>query len=291
MSNLSCRFSVGTFDCIVVMDGIHTYEHPAQLFFANAPQESLEPALAAHGLDLKKWQYYVSPYPSLLVDTGEHRVLVDTGAGDMSPTTGHLIANLQALGIAPDDVDMVILTHGHPDHIGGTVDREGQPAFPNARYVMSKEEWEFWTGAPDLTPLPTPEWFKEALLTCAANCLPPIGGQLDLADSGSEIVPGVRAIATSGHTPGHIALAISSEGEQLLCTGDVALHPVHLERPDWYTSADLAPQQALVSRSRLLDMAVAQQTLVHAFHFPYPGLGHVIRKGDAWQWEPIGTSG
>jgi glyoxylase-like metal-dependent hydrolase (beta-lactamase superfamily II) len=291
MNNKSYRFKVGVFECIVVSDGTFAYPHPAQIFFANAPQERLEQVLREHSLDPEQWEEYVSPYPSLVIDTGQHRVLVDTGADGMAPTTGKLIPNLQAEGIAPEDIDTVILTHGHPDHIGGNLDSEGKPAFPNARYVMWKEGWEFWTSEPDLAQMKVDEQIRQLLLTFARNNLPPIQGQLDLVDQETEIVPGIRTIPAAGHTPGHMAVAISSGDEQLLLIADAALHPIHLEQPDWYSVFDLAPEQVLVSKRRLVERATAEKALVQAFHFPFPGLGHIIPKGEAWQWQPIETAG
>jgi glyoxylase-like metal-dependent hydrolase (beta-lactamase superfamily II) len=104
-------------------------------------------------------------------------------------------------------------------------------------------------------------------------------------------VPGIRTIPAAGHTPGHMAVAISSGDEQLLLIADAALHPIHLEQPDWYSVFDLAPEQVLVSKRRLVERATAEKALVQAFHFPFPGLGHVIPKGEAWQWQPIETAG
>jgi glyoxylase-like metal-dependent hydrolase (beta-lactamase superfamily II) len=272
---------------MVVNDGTFAYPHPAQIFFANAPKERLEQVLREHNLDSKQWEQYVSPYLSLVIYTGQHRVLVDTGADGMAPTTGKLVENLQAGGTSPEDIDVVILTHGHPDHIGGNIDSEGKPAFKNARYVMWKDEWDFWIPKPDLSQMKIDEEMKQLLVTFARNNLPPIQGQLDLVDQESEIVPGIKAVSAPGHTPGHMAVAISSEGENLLCFSDAAIHPIHLEQPDWYSVFDLAPEQALASKRRLMDKAVAEEALVFAFHFSFPGLGHIIQRGEEWQWQPI----
>jgi glyoxylase-like metal-dependent hydrolase (beta-lactamase superfamily II) len=281
------RFKVGTFECIVVRDGSFAYPHPAQMLFVNASRERLEQVLGEHGLDPRQWEEYVSPYPSLMVNTGRHRVLVDTGAGEMAPTTGRLIPNLLAEGIAPEEIDTIILTHGHPDHIGGNTDAEGRVAFPSARYVMWKKEWEFWTSEPDLSAMEVDEQIKQLLLTFAHKKLPPIRNQLQLIETEMEIVPGIKVLAAPGHTPGHIAVAVSSEGQQLLCTSDAAIHLIHLEQPQWYSVFDLAPEQALASKRRLLERAVAERALVHTFHFPFPGLGHVTRKRDGWHWRAL----
>jgi glyoxylase-like metal-dependent hydrolase (beta-lactamase superfamily II) len=283
----SYRFPVGTFECIVVSDGFFTYPHPTQTFFVNAPQEDLALVLREHNLDPEQWQEYVSPYPSLFVNTGQQQVLVDTGAGDMAPTTGNLMSNLQAEGIAPEDIDVVILTHGHPDHIGGNIDSEGKPAFPNARYVMWKEEWDFWTKNPDLSSMQADEHIKQLLLASARNNLPPIKDQLDFIEEETEIAPGIHAIATPGHTPGHMAVAVSSGDEYLLYLSDTIIHPLHLEQSGWYSVFALAPEQALASKRQILDWAVTENALVHVFHFPWPGLGHILQKGDAWQWYSI----
>ena len=287
MGNENYHFKVGSFDCIVVSDGTFAYPHPAAIFFANAPEEQLVAALREHNFDPDHWEEYVTPYLCLMVNTGEHRVLVDTGAGGLVPTTGKLIPNLQATGIAPEDVDVVVLTHGHPDHIGGSVDSYGKPAFPNARYVMWKDEWDFWTSKPDLTQLQVPEDLKQALLAAAQNCLPPIREQIDLIDQEVEIVPGIRIISASGHTPGHIALEISSNGKQLLCSSDLMILPISIEHPEWCAAVDFDHEQIVISRRQLYSKAADNKSLVFAFHFPFPGLGNIVQKGTAWQWQPI----
>ena len=286
------RFKVGTFECMAVSDGTHTYTPPtfpppATFLFANAPKERLERALREHNLQPEQWTEWISPYICVVVNTGEHRVLLDTGADGLGPNTGKLLQNLQAEGIAPEDIDTVILTHGHPDHIGGNTDAKGKPVFPNARFVMWKDEWDFWTS--EQAELKLDEHVKEVLLKFAWKNLPPIKGQLDLVDHETEIVPGISAVAAPGHTPGHMALAISSGGEQLLYISDAALHPIHLEHPEWYAVVDFAPEQVVATRRQLFGRAADENALVLAFHFPFPGLGHVLRKGEGWQWQPIET--
>lgn len=287
MGNRIYPFKVGALDCTIVSDGGFTYHDPASIFFVNAPQEELAEALGQHNLDLAQWHEYDSPYPALLVNTGQNRVLIDAGAGSMAPTTGKLIPNLRAAGIEPEEIDTVVITHAHPDHVGGAIDQAGQPTFPKARYVLCKDEWEFWTSEPDLSPLPVADYIRDLILSCARNVLPAIRDQVDVIDAEAEIVPGIQAMAAPGHTPGHMAVVVSSGGEELICPADAAIHPLHLEQPSWYAAVDLLPGQGLTSRRRVLERAAANRSLVHAFHFPWPGLGHVVAKGTAWQWQPI----
>jgi glyoxylase-like metal-dependent hydrolase (beta-lactamase superfamily II) len=230
----------------------------------------------------------VSPYICLLVKMREHLVLVDTGADGLAPTTGKLLQNLRDTRIAPEDVDTVIITHAHPDHIGGNIDNQGKLTFPNARYVMWKGEWDFWTSPQAQERLA--KQGGEILVGFARKNLSPIKDRLILIDHETEIVPGIQVLAAPGHTPGHIALSISSNDKKLLCLGDVVLHPIHLEQPEWCAGTDFSPQQVVATRRRLLKRAADEKALVLAFHFPFPGLGHVVRKGNAWQWQPVETT-
>jgi len=295
MSDERYRFNVGDFECFVVSDGTFAYPYPAKdvfiNFFVNAPRERLRQVLGRHNLDPDRWEQYISPYPCLVINAGQHTVLVDTGAGGLAPTTGKLIPNLRAEGIAPEDIDTVIITHGHPDHIGGNIDSEGKPAFPNARYVMWKKEWDFWISEPNLEELKIDEHGKEILVKVARDHILPIQDRIGLIGHETEIVPGIRAIAAPGHTPGHVAVAVISGSEQLLHISDTVLHPIHLEQPGWYSAVASAPEQVVATRRRLLNRAAAEKTLVLAFHFPFPGLGHVVQREEGWQWRPIRTIG
>jgi glyoxylase-like metal-dependent hydrolase (beta-lactamase superfamily II) len=197
--------------------------------------------------------------------------------------------NLQAAGIAPEDIEMVILTHCHPDHIGGNTFDESKLSFPNARYAMWQDEWDFWTSEEAEEKLD--EHVREVLLGAVRKNLPPIQDRLDLIEREREILPGIQAIAASGHTLGHMALAISSRGEELLYISDTVLHPIHLEQPEWCAAVDFAPDQVTATRRRIFNRAVAEEALVLAFHFPFPGLGHIVQKGEGWGWQPIAKLG
>ena len=285
MSTESFHFKVGAIECIAVSDGTFTYAPDA--FVANAPVEQFEQELRDHNLQAHE---VISPYTCLLVNTGKNRLLVDTGAG-FAPTNGKLLDNLAAVGVAAAEIDTIVLTHGHADHIGGAADSLGAPLFPNARYVMWQAEWEFWNQErPDLGTMPADDHIKHLLIDFAHAKLPPIRGQIDLIDREIEIVPGVYAIPAPGHTPGHIALLISSGNQQLLHMADTVLHPILMEHPEWSPSFDLMAEQAAATKRRILDRAAADQVLALAFHFPFPGLGLVLPIGDAWQWQPIDAS-
>jgi glyoxylase-like metal-dependent hydrolase (beta-lactamase superfamily II) len=203
MASTTRHFNVGDLQCIAVKDG--TFSYPTDWFFSNVPLEQLEDSFRDHNLPSNQ---VVSPYTCLVVKTGKHKVLIDTGADGLAPTTGDLLKNLSAEGIAAEEITTVILTHSHPDHIGGVLDTSGEPAFPNARNVMSKTEWDFWTSDPDLRSTRMDDHVKDLLVMCARKNLPPLKGRVELLDGEKEIVPGVYAIPAPGHTPGHIAVVV-----------------------------------------------------------------------------------
>ena len=277
------HFRVGRFECFAVSDGFGIYSNPARALFAGAPHEALAQVLYEHGIQLEEWSEWKSPFICLLIRTDKHLTLVDTGYGnaDFAPNAGKLKQNLQTLGITPDDIDTVILTHGHRDHLYGVADDiTGKVTFVNARHVMWRTEWEFRNSAEGLD-LDDGD---------ASRKLSAIAGQLDLMDSEIEIVPGIHAIAAPGHTPGHMALAIVSEGEQLLNLVDVVGHPIHLEQPHWNMHTDHQPELAEHTRRLLLSRAAEQRACILAYHFNFPGIGYVQQRRQAWKWLPQATT-
>ena len=284
------RFNVGDFECMAISDGTFLYEPPlipppATFLFANAPKGVLDQVLRENGIQAEQWLAFKDPFICVMVNTGRHKVLVDTGADGITPNTGRLLRNLHAVGIEAGEIDTVILTHGHEDHVGGNTNAQGKPAFPKARYVMWKEEWTFWTS--DETSEKAEKLIGNSLLGFIRKNLLPIQHQMDLVDHEAEIVPGIRTVPAPGHTLGHMAVVVSSNGEQLLCISDAFIHPIHIEHPEWYTTFDMAPEQLIKTRHLLLNKAAIEKALMLASHFPFPGLGHVVRRRTRWQWQPI----
>jgi glyoxylase-like metal-dependent hydrolase (beta-lactamase superfamily II) len=291
----SFRFEIGEFECVAVSDGALNY--PPQSFFSNVPLERVEEALCERNLPTAQ---IMTPYTCLFIDTGEHRVMVDTGAGELgahaadvfpgldhsTSVTGLLPENLRSAGIGPLEIDTVIITHAHPDHVGGTLDATGDLVFSNANYFISEVEWDFWSSDAATTKAPA------VMVDTARRNLDPLKERLTFIEDSSEVVPGVRVIATFGHTPGHIALSVASGGEQLLHVSDAVLYPLHLEHPEWTPVFDMLPEQASASKRRIFNLAAEADALVFAHHFPpFPNLGYVRKQEQGWSWQPIDTQG
>ena len=273
-------FKLGNFECMCLSDG--GYNYPPQNFFANVSKEQVENLLRQRNLPINRvW----TPYTYLSVYTGDHQVLVDMGAGDLFETTGKILQNMDVAGIDPADIDSIFITHAHPDHIGGTLDKAGNPVYTNARYFIWKDEWEFWfsdTAA---------EKASEQFVTFARKHLEPIQDRVTLIKDESDILPGIHMIAAPGHTPGHAVVSFFSGSEELLYIGDTVLYPFHLEHLDWLPIYDILPEKADPSKHKIFDYTAEKYTWVIGQHFPpFPSLGHIIKQEEGWQWQPINHS-
>ncbi len=270
-------FPLEAFECTCLSDG--SLDYPLQNFFANVSQSEVEEALRQHNLPT---DYITTPYTYLCVNTHQNKVLVDMGAGQLGPRTGKLLQNMRAAEIEPEQIDTVIITHAHPDHIGGTLDESGKPNFPNATYYISKTEWDFWFSEEAYKKAP------EVFVKIARQNLEPIQKRIRLIDSEKEIIPGIGVIFAPGHTPGHMVVEVTAQDRHLFYIADTVLYPLHLEHTDWLPIYDILPEQASTSKHAIFDRAAEQKALVIGQHFPpFPSLGHVVKKGDGWQWQPM----
>jgi len=271
------RFAVGKVECIALLDTIA--EDPWEDLMENVNLDTVEPELAKYGL--KRGGKFSYPYTCLFVNTGSQRVLVDTGHGDLWTPNGKLLDCLLEAGVKPEDINIVIISHAHPDHIGGNIDQDGKITFPNAQWVMAKEEWKFWSNSDNLKDLP-PDYAE-----VIQRKLLPLSERFGLVEGETEITPCIFTIPFPGHTPGHLVIAIRSEGQELLYTADAMVHPLQVDHPDWCAShwADLIWEDVIHSRRELYARAASDHSLVLAFHFaPFPGLGHIERSGEGWRW-------
>lgn len=284
MDKESFRFKIGEFDCIAATDGTVDYHNPGATFFADASTEELENFFKEAGISRESWQVYPSPYISVCVAAGDERILIDTGAGALTPGTGQLTKNLVNAGISPDEVTMVILTHGHPDHIGGIM-RDGKAVYPNARYLIARKEWNYWFHPDIRSMLPVDEGWKTIFLDFAEKNLCPIKDQIVFLDDDCEILPGITALICPGHTPGHLVVRLESSGERLYFLSDLVLHPLNIEKPEWGSVFDGDRTEAAETRKRILKRIASEKAYALGFHFPFPGLGRVLPFPNGTKWE------
>ncbi len=271
------RFRLGDNECVSLWDGDVDYELEAMV--VNAPRSDVAAALQAHGLPT---EVITTPYGYLYVVADKHKVLVDMGAGDLLSSTGKLLSSMRSAGIAPESIDSIFITHAHGDHVGGALDDKGEPVFAGATYYICKTEWEFWFS--DQATAQAGEWMTKV----AREKLTPLKNKMVLLEREEEILPGVSVLFAPGHTPGHMVVSFSTQGERLLYTGDTVLQPLHLEHPDWLPKFDILSEPAAASKQRIFDLAASTGSWVLGQHFPpFPNLGHVVKKEIGWEWQPI----
>lgn len=280
MSNPTHTFNIGAFECTIIHDGMN--RAPMGRIFSGIPAAERDAALVQAGFDAATIDLN---YHIMLVQTGAETVLIDTGVGyEAVPGAGKLRESLAGLGVQPADIDVIVITHAHPDHIGGLTFMEDTLAFPKARYYMARTEWEFWASEEALAAM------AEEQRAHYLKTLVPIADKVALFKGAEEIVPGITAIPSPGHTIGHLALVLKSEDEELVHLADAAHHPIQLSHPDWSPVFDWDGSMSALTRRGLFSRAVRDEALVAAYHFPFPALGRIRAAGDVFGWEPVGIS-
>ena len=274
------RFTMGEARLTVISDGFFT--QPVPTLAINADRDAVAAELDRYFLSQVENYAHTN---HLLVELGDATVLVDVGSGSrFFPTTGRLMANIEAAGIDPAAITHVFITHAHPDHIWGIRDDFDEPILPDAAYLIGETEYAYWMQD-DLVNRVPPE--AQQFTVGAVNSLSAEGVEWQRVANGHEVVPGVTLIDTPGHTHGHMSLHLESAGERLIALGDAMRNAyVDFERPTWVGSPDMDPEKTVATRLRLLDMAAADGIAVIGYHFPFPGVGHVMREGDGYRFVP-----
>ena len=274
------RFNVGDAEVTVVSDGQLGLGDPKGTF-TGVGDDELRKMLGDNFLPTNN---VVLEQNSPVVNLGDKLVLFDTGMGStqgFGPATGRQQKSLKEAGIRPEDIDAVVFSHGHIDHVGGVVDDNNKLLFPNAQYYIAQSDLEYWTDYEKAGPQ------LKAFVDQARKNLLPVRDRIVFYKDDQEFLPGVHALAAPGHTVGHTIFMISSGGKQFCYTADLTHHPILLmEKPRMQFAYDTDPKQAAESRVKMLDMLAANKIPVLAYHYPWPGIGHVAKTAEGFHYVP-----
>lgn len=274
------RFPVGEFQATVISDGPLPLGEPSATM-KGMTKDEIGKALTENFLPTDK---IVLEQNILVLNTGARLVLFDTGMGTskmFGPTTGRLLASLKESGINPAQIDDILCTHAHIDHVGGLATEKGKRLFPNATIHISKADYDFWTDEAKLT------GDLKAFVAHARQNLLPYKDRIKFVENGKDVLPGIQAMSAPGHTVGHTIFIIKSGAKTLAFTGDTTHHQILLtERPKTEFAYDSDPKQAVTSRLKVFDMLASQKIPLLAYHFPWPGYGHLGKQGDGYRYFP-----
>jgi glyoxylase-like metal-dependent hydrolase (beta-lactamase superfamily II) len=286
------RYKVGSIEITVVNDGVSRMPITDD-FVGNASKAEVQGALDVAFLAR---DFYAGPYNPIVINTGSKLALVDTGTGEAAFASskglnGRLLLNLAAAGIDAKDIDTVILSHYHGDHINGVLKADNTIAFSNAEILVPSAEHKFWMSDDEMNRATKPRvvaGFKNVRRVMNAEILK----RVRTYDWDKEVITGVTAIATPGHTPGHTSHVVSSGSNAVYVQADVTHAPFLFARhPEWHFMLDVDPVAAEATRRKVCDMLVAEKMLVQGFHYPFPAVGHVEKSGTGYRevlvnWNP-----
>jgi glyoxylase-like metal-dependent hydrolase (beta-lactamase superfamily II) len=287
------RYKVGDAQVNAISDGASTFPL-ADTFVLNAKKDEVNAALEKAFLPKDKMTIYYAP---LVINTGGKLVVVDTGTGPASfastkGNAGQFASNMVAAGFDPKSVDMVVISHFHGDHINGLLNAENTLAFPNAEVLVPAAEWKYFMDDGEMSRAPEGRMqtvFKNARRVFEAG----LKKKVTPYEMGKDVAPGLQAVATLGHTPGHTSFILSSGSDKLFIQSDVTNHPaLFVTHPGWHLMFDQDPAMAETTRRKVYDMLVADKMRVQGFHFPFPANGYVSKDGNGYRlvpapWSPV----
>lgn len=253
---------------------------PGDFILGGMPQEEMQAIVGKYGLPTDR---LTPPCNVTLMRDGTNTVLFDVGSGpDFTPTAGKLMEAFDAMGLTVEDVTHVLFTHAHPDHIWGLLDEFDEPLFPNAEYMIGRAEFDYWMDPETMNTI------GEARTTFAVGAqrrLAAIAETVRMIDDGEEVLPGVAAVLTPGHSPGHMAYELRSGSESVMVVGDsIGNHHVAFERPDWASGSDQDKDLAAATRVKLLDRLASEQMALVGFHLPGGGVGRAEKQNATYRF-------
>ena len=278
------RYKVGEYEIIQLMDGARTFPMADNFIVNVSKDEAIKAAAAAYMPDGK----VTIPFSPMLINTGSKLVLIDTGNGlaanaATKGAVGQARMNMEAAGFDPKQVDIVIISHFHGDHIGGLKNADGSPAFPNAEIKVPAVEQAFWSDDANQSKA---NGFNKGQFANVHKMMD--GLKTTPYEANKEVAPGITSVFTPGHTPGHMSFTVASGNKQMLVQSDVANIPsLFVRHPDWQAYFDNDPVLAQQTRHKVYDMAAAEKLTVVGYHFPYPCVGHVEKDGAGYRLVPV----
>jgi glyoxylase-like metal-dependent hydrolase (beta-lactamase superfamily II) len=286
------RYKIGDIEVTAVTDGANTFPLPDS-FVVNVKKDEVAKALAAAHRDPEK---LTVPYTPIVVNTGGKLVVIDTGQGEAAfertkGAAGQFLTNLAAAGIDRAAVDMVVISHFHGDHVNGLLAADNKPAFPNAEVLVPWVEWAFWTDDGEMSRAPAGR--MQDLFKNNRRVFDALARKVTPYEWGREVAPGVTAVGTPGHTPGHTSYVVASGSAKVYVQSDVTNVPVLFARhPGWHAAFDQDGRMAEETRRKVYDMVSAEKMLLQGFHYPFPGLAHLEKTGDGYRevpapWSPV----
>lgn len=277
------RFKVGTAQVTILSDG--EMSAPLGWVLPGRDRTEIAAALAAAGRPPLAAEALPLQVNVTLVELGADLILIDAGGGpDFAPQRGKLADNLAKAGVSLEAITKVVFTHAHPDHFWGLIDPlDGASLFPKARHFMAATERDYWLKPGIETTVPEP---ARGSAVGTQRRLKELGGKIETFKAGSEVVPGLLAVDTSGHTPGHVSFDLRSGNARLMIGGDALIEPaISFARPDWSWGADWDADKAVATRKRLLDQLATDKIPLVGYHLPWPGFGRVARAAGAYRFE------
>jgi glyoxylase-like metal-dependent hydrolase (beta-lactamase superfamily II) len=281
------RYKVGSHEVTVAHDGSRSFALTPE-YVTNAPIDAVKKALEEAYLPPDKGIHHYAPY---VINTGSKLVLIDTGFGPAAYAQtkgelGQLQTNLAAAGIKPQDIDLVVISHFHGDHVNGLIDGNSKLAYPNAEVLVPAAEWKFWMDDGEMSrasPGRMADLFKGNRRVFDA-----LGRKVTPYEWNKELAPGLMPIPTLGHCIGHTSFILSSGNSKIFIQSDVTNNPdLFARHPEWSANFDQDGPLAVATRKKVYDMLVAEKFLVQGFHYPFPGLAHIEKAGDGYRVVPV----